>query len=377
MKRLIALSVLLVFGSVAYADDINPTRTIAQCGVDTHQHLYRREPFSDSAKDLISIMANVGFKRSLLMPPPFAYNRPYTFDDPSMNPSLLQITQTYPESFGLVGGGGILNPWIHDVVETNKTVDNTELMKFQVAAETILAKGAKAFGEMAGLHLSAYSRHPFISIPANHPLYLRLAKVAAEKGVPIDIHLEVVNRDVLKIPEDMRKHRGKKQGQNCFLTTAEGGHNPSQISNNIEDFKELLHYNYDIADQLGKPENARIVWSHVGWDNTGDMTVDLLRMMLKAHPNLYLSLKMLEKPGACQVIENRPLKGDGFIWPDWLALIKDYPGRFVLGGDVATSNPNRNTAANIAGTWALLNQLPQDIALQIACDNPKKIYNLN
>jgi hypothetical protein len=59
--------------------------------------------------------------------------------------------------------------------------------------------------------------------------------------------------------------------------------------------------------------------------------------------------------------ENRPLKGDGFIWPDWLALIKDYPGRFVLGGDVATSNPNRNTAANIAGTWALLNQLPQDL----------------
>ncbi|MDP6944921.1 MAG: sulfatase-like hydrolase/transferase, partial [Myxococcota bacterium] len=41
----------------------------------------------------------------------------------------------------------ILNPWIHDVVETNKTVDNTELMKFQVAAEAILAKGAKAFGK--------------------------------------------------------------------------------------------------------------------------------------------------------------------------------------------------------------------------------------
>ena len=86
---------------------------------------------------------------------------------------------------------------------------------------------------------------------------------------------------------------------------------------------------------------------------------------------------MLENPGACQVIENRPLKRDGSIWPKWLALIKDYPGRFVLGGDVATLNPERNTAANIAGTWALLNQLPQDIALQIACDNPKKIYNLN
>ena len=361
------------------SSDVVPTRTIAECGVDTHQHLYRKEPFSfsDSAKDLISIMANVGFKSSLLMPPPFAYNRSYTFDDSSMNPNLLQITQTYPESFGLVGGGGILNPWIHDVVETNKTIDNTELMKFQVAAETILAKGAKAFGEMATLHLSAYSRHPFISIPANHPLYLRLAKVAADKGVPIDIHLEAVNRDVLKIPEDMRKHRGEKEGQNCFLTTAEGGNNPSQIPNNIEGFKELLHYNYDTADKLGKPENARIVWSHVGWDNTGDMTVDLLRTMLKAHPNLYLSLKMLKKPGACQVIKNRPLKRDGSIWPDWLALIKDYPGRFVLGGDVATSNPDRNTAANIAGTWALLNQLPQDIALQIACDNPKKIYNLN
>ncbi len=357
--------------------DVIPTRTIAQCGVDTHQHLYRMVPFSDAAKDLISTMANVGFKRSLLMPPPFAENDPYTFDDSSKNPSLLEITQTYPESFALVGGGGILNPWIYEAVETNKTIDDAELTKFQAAAEDILAKGAKGFGEMAALHFSAYSHHPFISIPANHPLYLRLARVAAEKGVPIDIHLELVNRDVLKIPEDMRQHRGAKQGENCFLTAAEGGHNPSQISNNIEGFKELLEYNYDTADQLGKPENARIVWSHVGWDNTGDMTVDLLRTMLEAHPNLYMSLKMLENPGACQVVENRPLKGDGSIWPDWLELITEFPDRFVLGGDVDIPNPESNAAPNIAGTWALLDQLPHDIALQIACDNPEKIYNLD
>ncbi len=101
--------------------------------------------------------------------------------------------------------------------------------------------------------------------------------------------------------------------------------------------------------------------------------------MLKAHPNLYLSLKMLAKPGACQVVENRPLNADGEIWPNWLALIKDYPSRFVLGADDGALNPNKysNAEDNIAGTWALLDKLPPEIALEIACDNPKKLYNLN
>ncbi len=99
--------------------------------------------------------------------------------------------------------------------------------------------------------------------------------------------------------------------------------------------------------------------------------------MLEAHPNLYLSLKMLAKPGACQVVENRPLNEEGEIWPEWETLIKEFRHRIVLGADDGALNPNGNAEANIAGTWALLEKLPDRIALLIACDNPRKIYNLD
>ena len=53
-------------------------------------------------------------------------------------------------------------------------------------------EGAAGFGEMISYHLCMTQRHSFKKAIPNHPLYLLLADIAAERDVPIDIHMEAV-----------------------------------------------------------------------------------------------------------------------------------------------------------------------------------------
>ena len=73
------------------------------------------------------------------------------------------------------------------------------LAQFTSAAQAIVAAGAAAFGELAAEHFSAarkYPNHPYESAPADHPLLLALADIAASYGMPVELHMEAVPRDV-------------------------------------------------------------------------------------------------------------------------------------------------------------------------------------
>ena len=146
------------------------------------------------------------------------------------------------------------------------------------------------------------------------------------------------------------------------------GNNPTELLPNIGAFEKLLAHNRD----------AKIVWSHVGWDNTGHMTVERLRTLIEKHSNLYLSLKLLDEAGPLQVNDNRPLTTDGKIRSEWLALMTDHPSRFVLGSDEFVGSDPTATAGgpSTAGTWSVLGQLPDAVARAVACDNPRAIYRL-
>jgi hypothetical protein len=101
---------------------------------------------------------------------------------------------------------------------------------------------------------------------------------------------------------------------------------------------------------------------------------------MNAHDNLYPSLKMLTSPGPCQVLENRPLDPEtGELRSAWKALIEQYPNRFVLGGDefFGTSSASTAGSASLGGTWDIIDQLPHDIAEQLACDNPSRMWALD
>jgi hypothetical protein len=320
--------------------------------IDVHQHFASNSNFIEAAENLVKLMDSLSIDISILMPPPSAYSQiapPYVYT------ALLPAINTHPERLKLVGGGGILNKIIDTFVNLDSIPTATDLANFEASARAIAANGIAGFGEMAVLHISYADHHPYIAIPANHPMMLRLADVAADLGLPIDIHLELVTE-----PTPVSSLHPIYSNLN----------NPDTLPPNLEAFDSLLVYNV----------NTKIVWSHVGWDNIGYMTVDFLRTMLNKHQNLYCSIKMLDNPGNVQDHENRPLNGKGEIWDEWETLITEFSERFILGSDEFISDNSGKSSTgspSTRGTWSLLDELPVEVVRMIACENPKAVYKLD
>jgi predicted TIM-barrel fold metal-dependent hydrolase len=216
--------------------------------------------------------------------------------------------------------------------------------RFETRAAEILSAGAVGFGEMTALHLSFFPGHPFEVAPPDHPLFFLLADIAAQGNVPIDLHMEAAVQDT-PLP-------GR------FMSPP----NPSALRENISAFDRLLSHN----------RGARIVWQHVGWDNTGHMTVPLLRRLLEAHTNLYMSLKINRR----SLPQNRPLDIDGKVPQEWLDLLGSFPDRFVVGADQFFGTP-RFSLVNLEAHRSFLSQLPPDLARKVGYENAVRLYRLN
>ena len=191
-------------------------------------------------------------------------------------------------------------------------------------------------------------------MPGDHPLLLLLADIAAEHHVPIDMHCDLVVHDVKTadwLPQPP---------------------NPPVLRRNLDGLERLLDHN----------RKAIIVWAHVGSDNLGQWTSEVTRDMLRKHPNLYMSLRLSIGRGGFR--QNNPLSPRG-IKPDWLAVFREFPDRFVIGGDqffapAGTRGPPAafaRAAGNIRKrTNLFLSRLPPDLARKIGYENAIRIYKL-
>ncbi|MFH0825384.1 MAG: hypothetical protein V2B18_21745, partial [Pseudomonadota bacterium] len=215
------------------------------------------------ADNLIQTMNQYGILKAVLMPQPRISGQRGYYDYTKLLPAI----RKYPDRLVLGAGGGILNSMIHGTAPD--AVTDEVRKKFRTAAEEMVADGAKAFAELSVLHLSLNQNHVFEAADADHPLYLLLADIAAKHGTPIDIHMEAVAED-MATPENLRRTSAK---------------NPSTLKATIPALERLLAHN----------RQAKIVWQHIGWDNTGQMTIELLCRMLDAHPNLYLGFKVEDR----------------------------------------------------------------------------------
>jgi predicted TIM-barrel fold metal-dependent hydrolase len=174
----------------------------------------------------------------------------------------------------------------------------------------------------------------------DHPLYLLLADIAAEHGVPIDLHMEAV-------PQDMPLPMGLKSPPN-----------PPKLHANIAAFERFLSHN----------PRARIIWAHAGFDNTGYRTVELDRRLMQAHTNLYMEIKAdPEAQGKNYMLAN------GIIKPEWLKLITDYPDRFIIGSDQHYPEP-KGGMQRWQEDILLFNQLPGDVRKKVGTENVAHIY---
>ncbi|MEW6376300.1 MAG: amidohydrolase family protein [Thermodesulfobacteriota bacterium] len=323
--------------------------------IDTHNHLFGRFStrlggeeidYEGAAKVAMAAMKQSGIKKMFIMPPPFSpgHRGQYTFDD------LIGVVKKFPDRFAFLGGGGTLNVMIHQAVQ-DETLKRGIESRFKRTAVEILSRGAIGFGELTAEHLSLRYDHPYESAPPDHPLFLLLSDIAARHGVPIDIHMEAVPKD-MPLPKIRR---------------LESPHNPKVLHSNIAAFERLLAHN----------RNAKVIWAHAGWCNTGHRTPELCAELLGRHSNLYMSFKI--RPDS--MAQTRPLAEDLRIKPDWLNLIRTYPDRFVIGSDHFYGSPRAPTQIRPhrgrgVDTEHLLAALSPELAHKVGYENALHLFKL-
>ncbi|HSM39175.1 MAG TPA: hypothetical protein VK862_00365, partial [Afifellaceae bacterium] len=237
--------------------------------IDTHVHVSggsggrSAARYRETVEQARAAIGEGGFAGAILMPTPQLHpaRAGYTTLE-----GIIDAAQAYPDRFAFLGGGGSLNPMIN-LESPDGKVSEALRRRFERRAERILALGAVGFGEMTALHFSITDNHPFESVPADHPLFLLLADIAARHDVPIDFHMEPVVRD-METPDYLRARD-----------------NPDRLRRNIDGFERLLAHN----------PKAKIVWVHAGTALLPHRTVALTEELMDRHPNLYLQIGV--RPG--------------------------------------------------------------------------------
>ena len=302
-----------------------------------------QEDFQGSVANAASQMRQYNAAALIVIPPPNVEGRGF---------DVAAYAWAFAGHPGLIvgGGGGTLNGLIERAARSGEMGPQIAA-PFKQTAERLAHSGIAVFGEFASEHFSLFAGHPYEESPPDHPLFMMLADVAAENDLPIDLHMEA-------IPQDMDMPGG-------FSTTNSA--NPQRVKGNIAALERLLTHN----------PNARIVWAHAGWDNSGYWTVDLSRRLLAAHPNLYMSIKL--DRGALE--QSRPMDGSRHIKPEWLALLREFPDRFVIGSDAffnAESNLKHSEGdGNLGDARDFVDALPDDLRRPIAYANAIRIYRLD
>jgi predicted TIM-barrel fold metal-dependent hydrolase len=305
--------------------------------VDTHAHPLRnvrRGGFNAAA--IVSIMDEHGIALTILMSPPVP---PRWHDDYGVE-QLAPMARQFPGRLAFAGGGNTLNPMIQATAPG--AVTPAIMAEFRKQADAIVASGAAGFGEFAAEHFSSgRGRHPYESSPPDHPLFLLLADIAAQTGMPIDLHMEAVPQD-MPFPSERRRAAA----------------NPPDLHENISHLIRLLQHN----------RQARIVWAHAGWDLTGERTPVLMRSLLRDNPNLYMSVK-IDRGGARRT---NPFLPEGALKPGWVELLREFPDRFMIGSDQFYDDDT----SRLEEAQAFLKELPPNIARQVASENARHIYRL-
>lgn len=300
--------------------------------VEAHTHFEAGDP-EGSVRAALAAVPRQNAAMVLLQMPPDTFDHPGHYDAEV----ILAEARKHADRIAVLGGGGTLNAMIIQAAATGDAGPEVQ-KKFKDRAEELIKEGVVGFGEMTAEHYAGGT--PYQYAPADHPLYLLLADIAARHGVPIDLHMEAV-------PEDMAVPPSVKVPPN-----------PPKLRANIAAFERLLAHN----------PRARIIWAHLGADGTGKRTPELCRRLLRAHPNLYMEIKTDPRNHGL----NYPL-ADGKIKPEWLALFTEFPDRFVLGSDQhypETKEPEQRWQEIVA----LFNQLPPDVRRKIGTDNAGRIY---
>ncbi|MEC9369590.1 MAG: amidohydrolase family protein, partial [Pseudomonadota bacterium] len=299
----------------------------------------------------LGLMDAYGIARALVMSPPRAPGVKGNQEYPDFAPAIAP----HGERFSFMAGGGSLNPILHGVAN-DLSIDAGVRADFARAAREAVKAGAAGYGEMGTLHLSLSSSHGYTYAPADHPLLLYLADIAAGLDVPIDLHMDAVAAQG-PLPKQL----------------AANPKNPMSLPATLPGLEKLLAHN----------PKAKIVWAHGGTDHVGDFTPAAIGALMDRHANLYMSLKVT---GGQANTFNKLLAGNG-VDSAWLDLLRRHSDRFVIGSDSFFADPTNMEASPIGefsmtverrlqATRQFLSLLPPDLARKIGHQNAVSLYRL-
>ena len=305
--------------------------------IDVHNHLYPNQgsrEFTESIRAALAQMDQVGISKMVVLPPPGGFCADSVFLKAGP-----QACGTNRSRF-VFGAGNDLNEMIE-----GKVADTTA-RTFEQKANALVDQGAGIFGEIFIMHLLIPGLE--FGVPADHPLLLLLADIAARRDVPLDVHFDLIAEDQPG-PEHVDADRAKQH--------------PQLFHNNLPAFERLLAHN----------PKAKIIWEHVGGDPFGYCTPELCYQLLKKYPNLYMAMRL----GTCKPPENTPMASPHELRPTWLHLFQDFPDRFMIGRDgFIKADGQPETRGAYLWTRCLLNTLPADLARKIAYENASALFKI-
>jgi hypothetical protein len=338
MHRLKRAAALILSGALAAAPSLAAEPAPPPFDfVDAHVHKDETKP-ETSAALLVQSMDRLHETHVVVQILPYGASDPDAWDLEKVEASL----KAYPGRLAFTGGGGTLNPMLAQAYASGDAGSDAR-RRLRERAEAILKQGASGFGELSNEHfvLPGGGVKDYEYYPADSPLMLLLADIAAEHDVPIDLHMEAVPRD---------------------MPSGLPAPNAPMLHANIKALEGLLAHN----------PRAKIIWAHVGSDNSGFRTPEAMRPLLKAHANLFMEIKV--DPGAPG--KNYPLAEDGKLKPEWLALFSDFPDRFIVGSDQHYDAASAASLTRTHAELAMLAQLPPEVRRRIAVENAERLYNL-
>jgi hypothetical protein len=311
--------------------------------IDTHAHpvgVHGSCMTEECVESAVATMDAWGVAQSIFLHPPAPVY------DASAEADVRAAVAFAPDRLVLGSGGNMLNALIQQTPDSGAVSDEL-LADFALAADELMSAGdVVAFGEIAALHLSYEEEHAFEETLPNTPVFELLADISAESGIPVDLHMDVV-AETMATPAQ-------------FLAMSDN--NPTELQGNVDALEELLEHN----------SAATIVWVHVGRDTTGDMTAGLVDGLMAAHENLVVQLHPVFGPlGSDTAIVDE----SGTVQTEWLEVLEAWSDRIVIGSDNFYAGTEEDGVV-LEKMQSFLQQLPEDLAWAIGCQNPVALYGL-
>ena len=127
--------------------------------------------------------------------------------------------------------------------------------------------------------------------------------------------------------------------------------------------KLVLHPHTNLTGMrilLNKAHDIPVLWAHGGFD----VPVEVLHDLLDQYPELYIELSLREAM----------LDSEERLTPQWKAFLIKYRTRFLVGMDIYKPGRWAELPEIVAETRDWLNQLPKDVADDIARNNMDRLF---